>query len=185
MTDSGRLRLRRKWKAILCDLDPREVCDILYEQRVLNGTDLEIIYDESRLRKHRCRHLLVKVFLDKNAQTIEKFFESLNRQNYQHLCAVTVQESSNAGDKCNALNEEEMAEVSLSLSSVWQDVGILAGGLSLRDVDDIEKCSEQMRPMKMLLKWRANAADQKPHVGLLTKEELNSVLHDIDADDDV
>ena len=84
--EEGRLRLRKKWREILRDLDPREVCDPLYQDRILNQSDLELIYDDKILRKIRCRHLLLKVFVDKNAETVSRFFQCLSQQNYTDLC---------------------------------------------------------------------------------------------------
>lgn len=185
----ARLRLRMKWRDILCDLDPREVCDHLYGEGILNESDLELINNNDKLRKSRCRHLLFKVFLDETPQTIDTFFECLSQENYVHLCGVVHHQESGANDdednSQDAVTEVEMIEMSLSICQVWEDVGILVGGLTLVDIDHIKKYTRNptMRPMQMLLKWRANAADKMPNVQPLTRRELDSVFGDIDADD--
>ena len=55
------------------------------------------------------------------------------------------------------VEEFDMMEMSLEIGHHWREVGLLAGGLTRNDVDAIEHSNPNvsMRPMKMLLKWRA------------------------------
>ena len=191
--EQGRLRLRKKWKDILSDLEPMEISDTLYQDEILSQDDLEIIHEESIIRKKRCRHLLFKVFLDKEPRTIKKFFDCLD-DNHKHLCvgihhqeSYTCNDDDDDDDTREAMKEGEMMELGLSITHVWEDVGILAGGLSIKDVDLIKTTTvnPSLRPMKMLQQWRANAAENIPNVRHLSRDELNAVLEDIDCSDRV
>ena len=195
--EQGRWKLRKKWREILDDLDPREVCHHLYQAKVLTQDDMEFINEERNGSKKRCRHLLLKVFLDKNPDTIHKFFEWLSEKDYHHLCTGIHHQESSAleededddddddDDADKTLRESEMAEISraIAVDDVWQDIGILAGGLTLGEVNSIESNpNPTLRPMKMLLLWRSNAAEKVANVRPLTRREVNAVLADIDCD---
>ena len=189
--EQGRFRLRKKWKHILSDLEPMEICDSLYQDEILSQDDLEIIHAERIIRKTRCQHLLFKIFLDNDPRTIKKFFDCLDGD-HKHLClGIHHQESHTSNDDDQdtpeAMKEGEMMELSLSITHVWEDVGILAGGLSLNDLDLIKTTTvnPSLRPMKMLQQWRANAAEKMPNVRHLSRDELNAVLEDIDCSDRV
>jgi len=187
--EQGRWKLRKKWREILSDLEPREVCHHLYQAKVLTQDDMEVINEERDVRKKRCRHLLLKVFLDKNPDTIQKFFECLSEKSYRHLCtgihhqeSSALEEDEDEDDADETMRESEMAEISrvIAEDDVWRDIGILAGGLTLRDVNSIESNpNPTLRPMKMLLLWRSNAAENVANVRPLTRREVNAALSDV------
>ena len=191
--EPGRLRLRKKWKEILDDLDPREVGDELYQDKFITQDDLEMVYNvDGAARKKRCRHLLMTLFLANDPCAIPRFFQCLEEKSYDHLCCGISQNETCGGDAeevqlNETLRESELVEISLAIAHVWKDVGILAGGLSLKDIDSIEYSNPNpsSRPMKMLLRWRANAGEKKLGVQPLTRDAVNAVLEDVDCDDRV
>jgi len=127
---------------------------------------------------------LIRIYTSKNPKCIPGLFDILTRdEHYEHLCRTgNIQESSFKSLEETTLTESEIALLSLKIGDIWEDLGIVAGGLSLTDIEKIRNNpNRKMWPHEMLQKWRFNSGngDACP----LTKNQILLALRDISFED--